>query len=126
MIYRFTLTLCSIVLSSGLSMQSFAEPSTQKLTQEQYDQRIQTYTDQVNETKHILDEAHSTITAIEQHQAFCSRLDAYQAIARISKENLELDTANMMLVIANNFLDRQKQSIEQSGMTFERFCSIKK
>lgn len=126
MIYRFTLTLCSIVLSSGLSTQSFAEPSTQKLTQEQYDQRIQTYTDQVNETKHILDEAHSTITAIEQHQAFCSRLDAYQAIARISKENLELDTANMMLVIANNFLDRQKQSIEQSGMTFERFCSIKK
>lgn len=126
MIYRFTLTLCSIVLSSGLSTQSFAEPSTQKLTQEQYDQRIQTYTDQVNETKHILDEAHSTITAIEQHQAFCSRLDAYQAIARISKENLELDTANMMLMIANNFLDRQKQSIEQSGMTFERFCSIKK
>lgn len=126
MIYRFTLTLCSIVLSSGLSTQSFAEPSTQKLTQEQYDQRIQTYTDQVNETKHILDEAHSTITAIEQHQAFCSRLDAYEAIARISKENLELDTANMMLVIANNFLDRQKQSIEQSGMTFERFCSIKK
>ncbi|ENU59417.1 hypothetical protein L291_3355 [Acinetobacter guillouiae MSP4-18] len=126
MIYRFSLTLCSIVLSSGLSTQSFAEPSTQKLTQEQYDQRIQTYTDQVNETKHILDEAHSTITAIEQHQAFCSRLDAYQAIARISKENLELDTANMMLVIANNFLDRQKQSIEQSGMTFERFCSIKK
>lgn len=126
MIYRFSLTLCSIVLSSGLSTQSFAESSTQKLTQEQYDQRIQTYTDQVNATKHILDEAHSTITAIEQHQAFCSRLDAYQAIARISKENLELDTANMMLVIANNFLDRQKQSIEQSGMTLERFCSIKK
>lgn len=126
MIYRFTLTLCSIVLSSGLSTQSFAEPSTQKLTQEQYDQRIQTYTDQVNETKHILDEAHSTITAIEQHQAFCSRLDAYQAIARISIENLELNTANMMLMIANNFLDRQKQSIEQSGMTLERFCSIKK
>lgn len=126
MIYRFILTLCSIVLSSGLSTQSFAEPSTQKLTQEQYDQRIQTYTDQVNETKHILDEEHSTITAIEQHQAFCSRLDAYQAIARISKENLELNTANMMLMIANNFLDRQKQSIEQSGMTLERFCSIKK
>ncbi|KQX03709.1 hypothetical protein ASC84_03120 [Acinetobacter sp. Root1280] len=126
MIYRFTLTLCSIVLSSGLSTQSFAEPSTQKLTQEQYDQCIQTYTDQVNETKHILDEAHSTITAIEQHQAFCSRLDAYQAIARISIENLELNTANMMLMIANNFLDRQKQSIEQSGMTLERFCSIKK
>ncbi|MFW2096754.1 MULTISPECIES: hypothetical protein [unclassified Acinetobacter] len=126
MIYRFILTLCSIVLSSVFSTPSFAEQSTQKLTQEQYDQRIQIYTDQVNVTKHILDEDQSTITAAEQHKAFCSRLDAYQTIARISKENLELDTANMMLMIANNYLDRQKQSIEQSGMTLELFCSIKK
>jgi len=66
MIYRFILTLCSIVLSSVFSTPSFAEQSTQKLTQEQYDQRIQTYTDQVNVTKHILDEDQSTITAAEQ------------------------------------------------------------
>ena len=106
-----------------LSAQSFAEQMTQKLTQDEYNRKIQEYTDQVNATKLILDEPNTITNSKQQKQAFCSRLEAYQKISMISKENIQLDTANMMFVIANNFLERQKQSLEASGMTKEVFCS---
>ena len=108
-----------------LSAQSFAEQMTQKLTQDEYNRKIKEYTDQVNATKLILDEPNTTTDSKQQKQAFCSRLEAYQKISMISKENIQLDTANMMFVIANNFLERQKQSLEASGMTKEVFCSSK-
>ena len=106
-----------------LSAQSFAEQMTQKLTQDEYNRKIKEYTDQVNATKLILDEPNTITNSKQQKQAFCSRLEAYQKISMISKENIQLDTANMMFVIANNFLERQKQSLEASGMTKEVFCS---
>lgn len=121
MVYKALLGVCSIMLN----LQCFAEQPSQHLTQEQYNQRIQMYTNQVNATKHILDEEDVKVDATEQRKAFCSRLEAYQGIAVLSQQNIELDTANMMSMIANNFLDRQKQSIEQSGMTLAVFCSNK-
>lgn len=117
-------TLLAILMIFG-SAYSYADQMTQKLTQDEYNKKIQEYTDQVNATKLILDEPNSTTDAKQQKEAFCSRLDAYQKIALISKENIQLDTANMMFIIANNFLDRQKQSLEASGMTSDVFCSVK-
>ena len=121
MMNKTILGLCGFVLS----LQCFAEPNLVKMSQEQFNQSIQKYTDQVNATKHILDEENAQIEPKEQSKAFCSRLNAYQNIARISKGNLELDTAKMMLIIANNFLDRQKQSLEQSGISLDTFCTNK-
>ncbi|WP_010111477.1 hypothetical protein [Acinetobacter sp. P8-3-8] len=116
--------LLAILVIFG-SAYSYADQMTQKLTQDEYNKKIQEYTDQVNATKLVLDEPNSTTDAKQQKEAFCSRLDAYQNIALISKENIQLDTANMMFIIANNFLDRQKQSLKASGMTSEVFCSVK-
>ena len=100
--------------------------STGKLTQVEYNQLIQQYTNQVNETKKILDEpeAHSNVTM--QKQAFCSRIEAYEHIANLSKENTELETANIMFTIAHNFLERQKQNFIDSGMTAQVFCAAVK
>ena len=119
MVYKALLGVCSLVFS----LLCFAEQPSSKLTQEQYNQRIQQYTTQVNATKLILDEENVKIDATEQHKVFCSRIDAYQGIAKLSQENIELETANMMLMIAENFLGRQRQSIEQSGMTLDVFCA---
>lgn len=116
--------LLAILVIFG-SAYSYADQMTQKLTQDEYNKKIQEYTDQVNATKLVLDEPNSTTDAKQQKEAFCSRLEAYQNIALISKENIQLDTANMMFIIANNFLDRQKQSLEASGMTSDVFCSVK-
>ena len=123
---RLNLMRRSIVLGlcgAVLSVQCVAESHSKTLSQAQFDQRIQMYTDQVNATKHILDEENVTVDATEQRRAFCSRLEAYQEIAELAQQNIGLDTANMMLIIANNFLDRQKQSMAQSGMTVGVFCA---
>lgn len=121
MVYKALLGMCSLVFS----LQCFSEQPSSKLTQEQYNQRIQQYTNQVNATKPILDDENVKIDATEQGKAFCSRIDAYQEIAKLSQDNIGLETANMMLMIAENFLDRQRQSIEQSGMTLDVFCAKK-
>lgn len=94
----------------------------QSLTQEQYNHLITHFTDQVNATKKILDESENA-DATAQKQAFCSRLAAYQHIATLSKNNIQLETASVMLMIANQFLDRQKQSLLESGMTEQVFCA---
>lgn len=96
---------------------------TQKLSQAQYNELVQQYTAQVNATKQVLDEPNPASDVTTQKQAFCSRLAAYQQIADLSKANLELESANVTLMIANNFLARQKQSFEDSGMTEQVFCA---
>lgn len=96
----------------------------QKLMQSEYDQKIDQYTAQVNASKKILDEPNSQVDANLQKQAFCSRLDAYQQIEKISKNNIELENANIMLMIANHFLQNQRQSLHDSGMTENVFCAV--
>lgn len=99
---------------------------TQKLNQAQYNELVQQYTAQVNATKQVLDDPNAASDATTQKQAFCTRLAAYQQIADLSKANLELENANITLIIANNFLARQKQSFEDSGMTEQVFCAVSK
>lgn len=123
---KFILAILSILLLT-VGNPTFAEQVIQKLTQDEYNQRIQNYTAQVNATKQVLDdEIMGNQDADQQRKAFCSRLEAYQGIAQISQENLQLDTANMMLMIANDFLDRQKQSMQISGVALEKFCLVEK
>ncbi|WP_216934138.1 MULTISPECIES: hypothetical protein [unclassified Acinetobacter] len=105
-------------LLSGLNSVVFAEPFSQSA----YDQFISAQTKIVNETKHILDENDKKADAQTQRQAFCNRLKAYQDIQKVSEENSSLDMAPTMAMIARSFLERQDQSLNQSGMTTAVFC----
>lgn len=116
--------LMSILL---LMISQFCNAEThQKLMQSEYDQKIDQYTAQVNASKKVLDEpnSNSQVDANLQKQAFCSRLDAYQQIEQISKNNIELENANIMLMIAHHFLQKQRQSLYDSGMTEKVFCAV--
>lgn len=115
----FGISLFSATLTFA---QENSKIKNQNLTQDQYNQLIDQFTNEVNATKKVLDESENA-DASAQKQAFCTRLYAYQQIADISKNNLNLDTANTMLIIANQFLERQKQSFIASGMTQEVFCA---
>ena len=97
-----------------------------KLSQAEYDQFIEVQTNIVNETKPILDEANPEVDATAQRDAFCARLTAYENIKKTSEENIELNMAAMMKIVADSFLSRQHDSLTQSGMTTQVFCgSIK-
>lgn len=112
-----------IFLCCGLSHSNLSlAQDYQKLTQAEYDERIAYYTQEVNATKKILDES-DQVDAVTQKKAFCSRMNAYQQIADISKNNAQLNTASIMLMISNQFLERQKQSLTDSGMTEKVFCA---
>lgn len=105
----------------SLVMLSFAQAAI--LSQAEYDQFIDVQTNIVNETKSILDEPNSQSDAATQRKAFCARLNAYQNIKTISEENSHLNMANMMQMIATNFLNRQQESLTKSGMTTQVFCA---
>src|SRR5690606_33678794 len=94
------------------------------MTQAQYDQYITEQTDIVNNTKAILDEPHaqnkSNIST--ERQALCNRIQAYENILKVSQENSQLNMAATMTMIAQNYLGRQNQSMNSSGMTRGVFC----
>jgi hypothetical protein len=101
--------------------------STEQLSQQQYDEKIEAYISEVNETKLILDEAEpASIRADEQKQALCKRIRAYRNIFNLSEQNPSLDTATTMKYVAQAFLSRQKQSFESAGMTESYFCGAEK
>ena len=101
--------------------------SVEQLSQQQYDQKIEIYISEVNETKKILDEAEpASIRADEQKQALCKRIRAYRNIFNLSEQNPNLDTATTMKYVAQAFLERQKQSFESAGMTESYFCGAEK
>lgn len=116
----WTLLSLSLFLSSFLSTLSYAE--TTKLTQAQYDQKMAEYTATVNSTKTVLDAKDNSATAIEMKTAFCQRMDAYHQIAALSKANIELSTASVMLMVANRYLDQQEKSLTDAGMNESAFC----
>ena len=92
------------------------------LTQQQFDQKLDEYTKIVNESKKVLDGEQKDPDAEVQKKAFCGRLDAYENILRLSKENPQLEGAYLMGVIAERYLSRQKQSMNSAGMTDRFFC----
>lgn len=110
----WTLLSLSLFLSSFLSALSYAE--TTKLTQAQYDQKMAEYTATVNSTKTVLDAKDNPATATEMKTAFCQRMDAYHQIAALSKANIELSTASVMLMVANRYLEQQEKSLTDAGM----------
>lgn len=112
----------SLFLSSFLSTLSYAE--TTKLTQAQYDQKMAEYTATVNSTKTVLDAKDNPAT--EMKTAFCQRMDAYHQIAALSKANIELSTASVMLMVANRYLDQQEKSLTDAGMNESAFCPTAK
>ncbi len=95
------------------------------LTQQAYDAKIQQYTDIVNQTKSILEEHSAQADGAVQSQAFCDRLNAYEQIAKLSQENIQLELAPVMLMAAQRYLDRQQASLTKSGMTSAVFCAGK-
>lgn len=101
---------------------SCAWAGTIGLTQAQFKQALDAQTRIVNETKTILDGEQPSQDVELQKKAFCERLAAYREIAKLSRENPQLDQAYLMGVIANRYLDRQKQSMNASGMTEQYFC----
>lgn len=117
--------LAGIVLFglNGVFVMNYAV--AESMIQEQYDQYIAEQTRIVNETKTVLDEPHTAEqkpSINTERQALCDRIQAYQNILKASQENSQLNMASMMATIAQNFLDRQNQSMNSSGMTFGVFC----
>ncbi|OTG79734.1 hypothetical protein B9T33_11390 [Acinetobacter sp. ANC 5054] len=115
----FTL-LCS---AAAIAHAETVQLSVQKLSQAEYNQKIQQYTDQVNLSKTILDAEGSSATAQEQTQAFCTRLNAYRQILKISQENATLEMANLMQFAAQHYLQQQQESLQSSGLNESAFCS---
>lgn len=88
-----------------------------------FDLKLQEYIDVVNQTKMVLDNPKATPSALEQKQALCKRIQAYKNIAKLSQENLELDSAPIMNRVSQNFLDRQEKSFNASAMSEQVFCA---
>ena len=93
------------------------------LTQTQYQDLLNQYTQIVNDSKKILDDPTSQATAEQQKQAFCARYHAYKNIAEISEYNPNLYPAPVMLMVAKRYLEQQHNSFTASGMTEQVFCA---
>ena len=107
----------------GVFITNYAVAET--MTQEQFDQYIAEQTRVVNETKAILDEPHTASdkpSISTERQALCDRIQAYQNILKASQENSQLNMASIMAMVAQNYLDRQNQSLNSSGMPKSVFC----
>lgn len=107
----------------GVFIMNYAVAKT--MTQEQFDQYIAEQTRVVNDSKAILDEPHTASdkpSISTERQALCDRIQAYQNILKASQENSQLNMASIMAMVAQNYLDRQNQSMNSSGMTTGFFC----
>ena len=96
------------------------------LSQAEFDQQLAAQTKIINQSKLILEGDPTKSSVEQQKQAFCERLSAYRNIAKISRENPQLDQAYLMGVIAHRYLDRQQQSMQNTGMTEQYFCAAQK
>ncbi len=108
---------------NGVLITNYAVAET--MTQEQFDQYIAEQTRVVNDSKAILDEPHTASdkpSISTERQVLCDRIQAYQNILKASQENSQLNMASMMAMVAQNYLDRQNQSMNSSGMTTSVFC----
>ncbi|ANF81760.1 hypothetical protein A3K93_05875 [Acinetobacter sp. NCu2D-2] len=113
-------------LGLSLSMLISLSVHAVQLTQAEYDQFIDVQTKIVNETKPILDQSNPDTSASAQREAFCLRLKAYENIKATSEENINLNMAPMMKIVAESYLSRQQESLTNSGMTTSVFCASAK
>lgn len=93
------------------------------LTQAEYDVKINEYTQSINQTKTILDQPEQQNDLKAQNLAFCERIRAYQNILKISEDNPQLERSMLMQTVAKMYLSRQIQSLNDSGMTQQVFCT---
>ena len=105
----------------SISVSSLIHAEVIKL--DQYQQKLDQYIAIVNESKKILDEPNTQFSATEQKQALCDRIQAYRGILDLTQNFPQQESAFMMKFVANSFLDRQKNSFDQSGMTEQVFCA---
>lgn len=120
---RLSLKLGLKMLIQGLAISICSSVYADEWTQAQYDQKIQSYVAVVNQTKQILDDPNARASAKSQQQALCLRIQSYKEIVKLSQDHLGLESAKMMLRVAQTFLDRQTQSFNAAGMNESLFCS---
>jgi hypothetical protein len=96
-----------------------------QLSQQVYDQKMQHYRDVINLSKKILDDPSSVADTETKSRSFCERMHAYKQIEKLSNENRSLDMAPVMLMAAQNFLERQQKSLSNSGINSEYMCAEK-
>lgn len=94
-----------------------------ELTQAQYDQKIQEYVEVVNQTKQVLDDPNALSNSKSQQQALCLRIQTYKTILKLSQDHIDLDSATMMVRVAQTFLDQQTRSFNASAMNEAIFCA---
>lgn len=97
---------------------AFAQP----LTQNEYDRLLAEQLEMIQYSKKYLDDTTMVVSASEKMQMLCTRMQAYQEIEKISKENIQLMNAHAMLLASRYYLDRQYQSLSQGGLTASKFC----
>lgn len=98
--------------------------SAQELNQNgHYQQQLDRYIEVVNKTKNILDDPQAKPSVQIQKQALCSRIEAYRSILALTQRYVDQDSAPMMKIIAEQYLERQKHSFEQVGMNETAFCA---
>lgn len=88
-----------------------------------YPQQLNYWVQQVNATKAILDDVDVHPTAQQQKQALCQRIQAYQQIVQLTQQYPDAENAALLVSIAQLFLQRQQQSLQQSGMHISTFCA---
>lgn len=108
--------------ASEVKGSSITSKTPQKMTQTEFNFLLSRYIEQVNATKEVLDRGENKYDAKQQKQAFCRRIQAYTKVAEISQQNIELEMAPTMLMVAQQYLEKQHESFKNSGMTEQIFC----
>lgn len=111
-----------MMLFAFISSVVSANAETQTLSEDDFNQQIQQHIDIVNQTKNILDHPDSLASAEAQQQALCQRIHAYQDIVKLSNEHPQFENAMLMKLVAQNFLERQKVSLQSSGLNEGAIC----
>ena len=108
----------AVLYLSACSFITWAMP----MTQAEFDRQLDEQTDIVNASKKVLDQQNTDADAEAQKIAFCQRVKAYHQIYQLAESHPELENAAMMKLVAGQYLERQKQSMQNSGMTENFIC----
>lgn len=110
----YLLTVQGIALADGIDTQALA-----------YRQLLQHHMQVIEQSKLILDDHDSTATPLQQQQALCERLYAYQQIVHLGDQFAHVEQAQSMKHVAQFYLNQQSASFQQSGMAVEQWCPAK-
>ena len=121
------LRYCLIVGGLSLASTLYAvEYSTEKYSLEEYTRQIDQQIAIVNQTKLILDDPDTKLSALDQKNALCERIRAYKNIQIQSENHLHHENAFAMKMVSDLFLEKQQKSFAQAGMNESAFCGYPK